>query len=364
MAPKHGRNSSSTPSTKRVKKESSGTSSATPPLAVHDAVAFSIKYPVMNPSKTAKESKQNSILRMQAEEHISPFQGFNASEKELDYYYTVVPNDKWVGMRKYNNFIIQSETYKSNETVYVKGKTEAGIEPKDFWVARVLQVRASNPQHVYALVAWMYWPEELAATAKAADEVSPAGGRRRYHGSAELIASNYLDVVDVTSFAGKVEIVHFSEEVVDDAVSEPDLKKFYWRQTFCRGTNKLSDLPVYCICNGHYNPDLLEYEHVCDNEACRTLYHSECLVEDTLTKRYYEEYPQDGTEPATNGKTKDKKKNIKSNRKLYSKKFKGEFISGNDEHTTPMIKITDLRSTPHTETMQRVACPKCSTLFS
>ncbi|RAL66842.1 hypothetical protein DID88_007625 [Monilinia fructigena] len=240
MAPKHGRNSSSTPSTKRVKKESSRSSSVTPPPAVQDAVAFSIKYPIMNP---------------------------------MD------------GNEEYNNFIIQSETYKSNETVYVKGKTEAGIEPKDFWVARVLQVRASNPQHVYALVAWMYWPEELEATAKAADEVSPAGGRRKYHGSAELIASNYLDVVDVTSFAGKVEIVHFSEEVVDDAVSEPNLKKFYWRQTFCRGTNKLSDLPVYCICNGHYNPDLLEYEHVCDNEACKTLYHSECLVEDTLTKK-------------------------------------------------------------------------------
>ncbi|KAA8570327.1 hypothetical protein EYC84_002629 [Monilinia fructicola] len=258
MAPKRGRNSSSTPSTKRVKKESSGVSSVTPPPAVQeDAVAFNIKYPIMNPSKTAKESKQNAIWRMQAEDNISPFQGFNAPEKELDYHYTVVPNDKWMGMRKYNNFIIQSETYKSNETVYVKGKTEAGIEPKDFWVARVLQVKASSPQHVYALIAWMYWPEELAATAKAADEVSPAGGRRKYHGSAELIAN------------------------------------------------------------------ILEYEHVCDNEACKTLYHSGCLVEETLTKRYYEEYPENGTEPATNGKTKDKKKNIKSNRKVYSKKFKG-----------------------------------------
>lgn len=227
----------------------------------------------------------------------------------------------------------------------------------------------------------MYWPEELPATAKAAGETSTTSGRRKYHGNSELIASNYLDVVDVLTLAGKIDVERFSEDLGDYAVSDPDPSKFYWRQTFCQATQRLSvsfislhhiyltnffflqDLPVYCICSGHYNPDKREYEHICDNGDCQTLYHSGCLVEDALLKRYYEEYPQ--SEEASNGtKSKDKKnKNGKSKQKIYSKEFKGEFAHDQDEQTPPMIKITDKRSTPHTVTLQRVACPKCSTLF-
>ncbi|KAF7871888.1 hypothetical protein EAF04_003995 [Stromatinia cepivora] len=365
MAPKHGLNGSNTYLQKRVKTESSEPTSMTPPAVVQDTISFQIKLPVMNLSKKAKESKQNAEWRLEAEEHISPFQGFNAPEEELNYHYTVVPNTEWIAMRKYNNFIIQGDTYKNNQFVYVKGKTEAGTEPKDFWTARILQVRAKDPQHVYALIAWMYWPEELPATAKAADETSPISGRRKYHGNLELIASNYLDIVDVLTFAGKIDVEPFSEDLGDDAVSDPEPGKFYWRQTFCRATQRLSDLPVYCLCNGHYNPDIREYEHICDNKACQTLYHSQCLVEDALAKKYYEEYPQNETEPTANGtKPKDKKKkNGTSKEKIYSTTFNGQLVHDHDEQTPPMIKITDMRSTPPTEILQRVACPKCSTLF-
>ncbi|KAF7934799.1 uncharacterized protein EAE98_002844 [Botrytis deweyae] len=363
MAPKHGLNGSSSSSNKRMKTESSEPGSMSSPAAVQEAISFEIKIPLMDLDKKGKESKQNAALRALAEEHISPFQGFNAPEDELNYHYTVVPNTEWAAMRKYNNFIIQGDTYKNNQFVYVKGKTETGTQPRDFWIARILQVRAKDPQHVYALVAWMYWPEELPATAKAAGETSASSGRRKYHGNSELIASNYLDVVDVLTFAGKLDVERFSEDLDDYAVSDPDPSKCYWRQTFCQATQRLSDLPVYCICNGHYNPDKREYEHICDNRDCQTLYHSECLVEDVLVKRYHEEYPQNKT--ATNGiKPKDKKnKNGKSKQKIYSKEFKGEFAHDQDEQTPPMIKITDKRSTPHTVTLQRVACPKCSTLF-
>lgn len=365
MAPKHGLNGSNTSLTKRARAEPSEPTSMSPPAYVHDSISFEIKIPVMNTSKKAKESKQNAEWRSQAEEHISPFQGFNASEKELNYHYTVVPNTEWMSMREYNKFILQGDTYKNNQFVYVKGKTEEGTEPRDFWTARILQVRAKDPQHVYALVAWMYWPEELPATAKAAGETSVKPGRRKYHGNLELIASNYLDVVDVLTIAGKIDLVPFSEKLVDNAVSEPAPGMFYWRQTFCRATQRLSDLPVYCLCNGHYNPDVREYEHICDNKACQILYHPQCLVEDALAKKYYEEYPQNGTGPRANGaKPKDKKKKGgKSKEKIYSKTFNGQLVHDHDEQTPPMIKITDMRSNPPTEILQRVTCPKCSTLF-
>lgn len=81
----------------------------------------------------------------------------------------------------------------------------------------------------------MYWAEELPAPAvKAPDQLSKDSGKRRYHGSHELIASNYMDVLDVLSFAGKAEVHHWQEE--DDNLQH----KLYWRQTFCRETQALS----------------------------------------------------------------------------------------------------------------------------
>lgn len=221
----------------------------------------------------------------------------------------------------------------------------------------------------------MYWPEELIATAKAKGEKSAFAGRRKYHGDLELIASNYMDVLDVLTFAGKMDIEHFSEKLVDGAIPEPT--GFYWRQTFCRHTQKLSvslyfralsmmklihaiqDLPIHCICNGHFNPSVNMY--MCDNGACKKLFHSECLLEDALTKKYHEKNPQNGTDAASNG-DKPKKKICKSKKKIYDKTFKGQFVHG-DAKSAPMVKITDLRSTPHETTTQRVACPNCSTVI-
>jgi hypothetical protein len=83
----------------------------------------------------------------------------------------------------------------------------------------------------------MYWPEELPPPppkSKASDLVDPQGGKRTYHGSHELVASNYMEVLDVLSFAGKADVFHWLEE--DDNVPS----KIYWRQTYCRETQELS----------------------------------------------------------------------------------------------------------------------------
>jgi hypothetical protein len=57
---------------------------------------------------------------------------------------------------KANEMLVQGEIYKNNQFVFVRGEitpVNREIEdPKDFWVARILQVRAKNAQHVYALV--------------------------------------------------------------------------------------------------------------------------------------------------------------------------------------------------------------------
>jgi hypothetical protein len=81
----------------------------------------------------------------------------------------------------------------------------------------------------------MYWPEELPPPrTKASDTVNTTSGQRKYHGSHELIASNYMEVLDVLSFAGKADVFQWDEE--DDNLQH----KLYWRQTFCRETQELS----------------------------------------------------------------------------------------------------------------------------
>lgn len=59
----------------------------------------------------------------------------------------------------------------------------------DYWVARILEIRALDADNVYARIFWMYSPDELPPnTLSNEDYVS---GRQLYHGQHELIASNH-----------------------------------------------------------------------------------------------------------------------------------------------------------------------------
>jgi hypothetical protein len=82
------------------------------------------------------------------------------------------------------------------------------IQPRsksdDDWVARILEIRASDEHHVYARVYWMYWPDELPQGTH--DGKKLVQGRQPYHGTSELIASNHsksdaVTAVEALSFA-------------------------------------------------------------------------------------------------------------------------------------------------------------------
>jgi hypothetical protein len=78
-------------------------------------------------------------------------------------------------------------------------------------------------------VSWLYWPKELPPNS------IPISGCETRHGKRELISSNYVDVLDVLSFAGKAEVTQWLKK--DDKAPRQDL---YWRQTFDRDTHQLS----------------------------------------------------------------------------------------------------------------------------
>lgn len=157
--------------------------------------------------------------------------------------------------------------YRKNDLVYVRPpdlKLDGNEDERKFWVAQILEIRAKDPRHVYALVAWLYWPDELVNVRVGTE--APKSGRRWYHGKHELVASNHLDIEDVTSMAGHAPVAQWLEED-DDKIQEG----LYWRQTYDIMTGKLS------VCT-HAKRDL-EYtsNFELDIEYPKTLYLQQVL---------------------------------------------------------------------------------------
>lgn len=92
------------------------------------------------------------------------------------------------------------------------------------WIAKVLEVRAKDPQHVYLRVFWLYWPEEL------------PHGREHYHGEGEVVMSNHMEVVDAMTVAARAEVTRWNELDADE-----EMGQLFWRQFFdVREKGKLS----------------------------------------------------------------------------------------------------------------------------
>ncbi len=115
----------------------------------------------------------------------------------------------------------------------------------DDWVARILEIRASDEHHVYARVYWMYWPDELPQGTQ--EGKKSIQGRQSYHGQNELVASNHstfdqhiiplnadtrtnvsaVDVINVVSVTAQATVNQW-DETNEDEVQQA----LYWRQAF------------------------------------------------------------------------------------------------------------------------------------
>ena len=87
-------------------------------------------------------------------------------------------------------------------------------------IARVLEVRALDTEHVYIRVNWLERPEDLRS------------GRRAYHGRNELIMTNHMDVIDAMCVNGSIQVKHWDEWADDSNDGMPKENEFFWRQTF------------------------------------------------------------------------------------------------------------------------------------
>ncbi|KAM7206598.1 hypothetical protein V8F33_000241 [Rhypophila sp. PSN 637] len=232
------------------------------------------------------EDSQKVSLQMSP---FSPCGKFKTYET-MDLHYSVDPQKKWTDMTRYNSFVLNGIKYFSEGFIYVANdssveRQKAGSnEPvlprkksEDDWVARILEIRASDEHHVYARVYWMYWPDELPQGSH--DGKRTVQGRQPYHGANELIASNHMDIINVVSVTSPATVKQWYEEN-DEEIQNA----LYWRQAFDVRTYELSTVELVCSCNTPAHPDRLLIG--CTSDTCKKWMHEHCIIEEALRSTY------------------------------------------------------------------------------
>ncbi|CAK7225416.1 hypothetical protein SCUCBS95973_005857 [Sporothrix curviconia] len=247
-------------------------------------------------------------------QQCAPFEpkGEFVTHSNMDVHYVVEPAKQWADMTRYNSFVLNGVKYYCEGFIYVAndaslerqksgastgassaaagaagaaGAGTAGAQggggprkrSEDDWVARILEIRASDEHHVYARVFWMYWPDELPPGTHYGKRV--VQGRQPYHGASELIASNHMDVINVVSVTSMASVNHLNEDKDDDVQSA-----LYWRQALDIRTMELSSTENVCDCNQPANPDKMLVG--CGDDKCAKWIHEECLKHYALMRVY------------------------------------------------------------------------------
>lgn len=143
-------------------------------------------------------------------------------EERLSVQYEVKPRDKWESLRRYKKFTVGAESIATGECILVKHDDTADpkIDTASQWKAKVLEVRALDPEHVYIRLSWLNRPEDLDS------------GRKDYHGKNELVPTNQMDIIDAMAVNGALQVKKWDELADDDEASMPEEEQYFWRQTF------------------------------------------------------------------------------------------------------------------------------------
>ncbi|KAI1499202.1 hypothetical protein F5X99DRAFT_294822 [Biscogniauxia marginata] len=255
---------------------------------------FIVTHP--DPNEKEKKSKRR---RQESEDHpqpkillqtspFAPLGKFKDPNNTMDRHYQVQPYQRWMDMTRYNSFVLNGVKYWSEGFIFVAnsstierqknpGDTLQPRKSDDDWVARILEIRASDEHHVYARVYWMYWPDELpAGTQEGRRSIQ---GRQSYHGANELIASNHMDVINVVSVTSAATVNQW-----DESNEEEVQQALYWRQAFDVRSMELSSAELRCKCNRPENPD--KQLIGCANENCKKWLHDDCLIHEALLNTY------------------------------------------------------------------------------
>lgn len=213
-------------------------------------------------------------------------------------------------------------------------------------------------------------------------------GRQDYHGNAEVVMSNHMEIVDAMTVAcGADEIKHWHER--DDG-DDDDVGPLFFRQYLNVLDGKLSvsswgtieprrlwpalmlfqEIRKHCACGSFYNPDRTLIG--CSNESCKVWMHEECVVYDVLGKVYARLVPEDAssaksavTTNEASGKTsKSSAKRVSKAATVSLKKrpWEGKFTASIDTQKAGVagkVTVTDERGQDPETWTETVLCLKC-----
>ncbi|KAJ7701929.1 hypothetical protein B0H17DRAFT_1045131 [Mycena rosella] len=188
--------------------------------------------------------------------------------------------DKWGKMIQYGTFQVTDEDEKEygfsvDDVVRVLPngrKVGDKLAIYDYWISRILDIRATKESDVWVQIEWFYSARD------AAREVPTFDASRC--GLYERLRSNHIDYVSSSVFDGSVTLRKYDETSLDqDAILEDD---FYYRYTIDVANKEISPAPrATCTCNLPYNPSDAAPDalmHFCPQPACRNYYHSGCIT--------------------------------------------------------------------------------------
>lgn len=176
-------------------------------------------------------------------------------EERLSVQYEVKPRDKWESLRRYKKFTVGAESIATGECILVKHDDTADpkIDTASQWKAKVLEVRALDPEHVYIRLSWLNRPEDLDS------------GRKDYHGKNELVPTNQMDIIDAMAVNGALQVRKWDELADDDESSMPEEEQYFWRQTFDFANTKTysvrQDTPTQHAISADIALDIARYLH-------------------------------------------------------------------------------------------------------
>jgi len=155
---------------------------------------------------------------------------------------------------KLTQFTQGKNTYRVNDCCLVRG------ENVDMpFVGKIKDITQSG-RTVKVQMAWFYRPEEA------------QGGRKAFHGERELFRSDHTDWALASTIQNKCRVHNLKAY---QALKKVDEEDFFARFTYVPTSHEYrpDKVPVYCICEMPYNPDLFM---VMCNE-CEEWYHPKCL---------------------------------------------------------------------------------------
>jgi hypothetical protein len=189
---------------------------------------------------------------------------------------------------------VAGTTYYRNDIVLINSGTDDA--PADdrvheliqlSWVGRLIDFRVPckdgtpDSSDVIVLVQWLYKPEEI------------PGGRKPYHGTTEVIPSNWIDIIDPTTIGPQVRVFWRNEDLEDEEETswgDKDLSrpprdyqkdddgtdlKLYWRQYYDAQARTLTPPQKHCTCRRPCNL----HELMIKCERCNLWLHATCIAQ-------------------------------------------------------------------------------------